>query len=423
MIRKIILCFFVFLFGFFWFSYWYLAPTITIDLPWNFSYWGTDINNITSALNFSSDFWKYLHIIDHWRANNDYYIFWNNNKLYVYWYYWYSNSYNQWYFQSFCKIYWTWYCNWEWSNPFLVTIWDEFYSLTGVNFTQFIGSFQGETDDPWLCFYNKNNNITYCTQTRYSLAQMLSWTLNIPDWTTSFNSYAQYSPFFSTSYLPDYSLDNIYCPTVRQLINNYNRNWFSSWLCYSSNKIYNWSSFVSVEPQSIFDLFSSKEDFILSLNKFATYCESSVYNSDVCASAFSGEDLRFNLISKIPNNSNLWWRKSLYNYCGLYNYDPNTTTCVWSWVLPDYWSDFNYDDIVDIIWEWDYSIVSPFASGSVFDNWFWYDYSWDVITNIQLLFKKFTSLFSKQTSNIEWFLPSWILIPFLLLVLFKLFKK
>lgn len=227
--------------------------------------------------------------------------------------------------------------------------------------------------------------------------------------------------------IPDWDLTNISCPTVWQLISNYNQNWFSSWLCYSSSRIFNWSSFVSVDPQSIFDLFSSKEDFISSLNKFATYCESFVYNSNVCSEAFSWEDLRFNLISKIPQVTALWWRKSLYTYCGLYNYDFNATTCVASWVLPEYWQDYTYDDVVHSIRNWEYSVYSPITNNTeyntVFNNSSWYSYSWDIITNIQQLFWKFTSLFKEQTSNITWILPAWIIIPFILLVLFKLFRK
>ena len=64
------------------------------------------------------------------------------------------------------------------------------------------------------------------------------------------------------SEIPDWDLTNVSCPTIQQLINNYNSKWFNSWLCYSSDKIFNWSSFVSVWSQSIFDLFSSKEDYL-----------------------------------------------------------------------------------------------------------------------------------------------------------------
>lgn len=257
-----------------------------------------------------------------------------------------------------------------------------------------------------------------------NLSNVTFWSIN--------NSWIWYAPWnvwynWWEDPIPNWDLTNISCPTVSQLIDNYNKNWYYSWLCYSSSKIFDWSSFVSVEPKSIFELFSSKDDFISSLNKFATYCESSVYNTNVCSEAFSWEDLRFNLISKIPDTSVLWWRKSLYTYCWLYNYDPNATTCVASWVLPDYWSDYTVNDVIQSISDWNYSVYSPVTNNTeyntVFNNWSWYIYSGDIITNIQALFWKFTSLFKQQTSNTRWMLPEFIIIPFIIIVLFKLFKK
>lgn len=423
MIKKFLwLC--VFGLCFLGFSFWYFSPSVIIDLPWSFLLNSIE-NNVTNALNFSTDEWRWLTIIDHWQLkDNELYVFWNNWKLYSYWHYWYNNSYSQWYFLRFCKTYWTWFCRDEWSTPYNAEIWSEFYNLTWVNFTQFILSVQWETDDPWFCFYNANNNTSYCTQVYVFWSFNLDWSFNIPDWKTDFTRYAWYSPFFNTNGTPEISYDNIYCPTVRQLINNYENNWFYSWLCYSSDFIYNWSSFITWQSQSIFDVFSWKNDYLSSLEKYSTYCQSSVYQSNICQEAFSWEYLKLNIISKIPSVSSsiLWWKKSLYNYCSLFNYDLDTTSCVWSWILLEAWEDFSSTDVSNIIGGWNY-FISPSMSGSVFDNWSWYTYTWDVISNLQYLFLKFTSLFRKQIWNTDWILPIWILIPFLLIVLFKLFRK
>ncbi len=255
---------------------------------------------------------------------------------------------------------------------------------------------------------------------------------NLSFWNVS-NNWIWYAPWqvwydWWQSEIPDWDLTNVSCPTIQQLINNYNSKWFNSWLCYSSDKIFNWSSFVTVWSQSIFDLFSSKDDYLTALQGYWTYCENSVYNSSVCADYFSWQELRFNIISKLPKDLDVvWWRKQLYTYCNLYNYDPNATTCVSSWVTADVWTEITNQDVVHSLSNWQYTIVSPVTNNTeyntVFNNWSWYEYSWDIITNIQQLFWKFTSLFRQQTWNSPWILPLWILIPFIIIVLFKLFKR
>ena len=104
--------------------------------------------------------------------------------------------------------------------------------------------------------------------------------------------------------------DNINCPTVRQLINSYNNNWFSSWLCYTSSKIYSWNGFVSINSCFNFLIyFLLKMIFLSSLSDFWNYCESSVYDRSVCASAFQWKDLQFNLLSKIPKRFECYVKK------------------------------------------------------------------------------------------------------------------
>lgn len=426
MIKKYLLWLWISLFWFVWF--WYCFPDLISVVPWeaynldniyvdNFSL-STDltftkpVTYINSDLNveyaFYWDQYWYLHFFvndTHWKSDyiiNSYVLtnwswsnrelsqsefinYVNNNSVYkVDFYFWYScqASYNYWttfsiHFDNWNYIYFAWgVCQW--------------------------------------------NNL-YVTPWGWPKQSPTNWTIA---WLVSYNS--PFSIYWTD--IPMNNMDNIYCPTVQQLINNYNSKWFNSWLCYSSDKIFNWSSFVTVWSQSIFDLFSSKDDYLTSLQGYWTYCESSVYNSSVCADYFSWQELRFNIISKLPKDLDVvWWRKQLYTYCNLYNYDPNATTCVSSWVTADVWTEITNQDVVHSLSNWQYTIVSPVTNNTeyntVFNNWSWYEYSWNIITNIQQLFWKFTSLFRQQTWNTPWILPLWILIPFIIIVLFKLFRK
>lgn len=426
MIKKYLLWLWISLFWFVWF--WYCFPDLISVVPWEAYNWDNvyvddfvlsenltftkPVTYINSDLNVEYAFyWDqnwYLHFfVNDTKWKSDYIInsymlvdlswnslelsqsefinYVNNHSVYkVDFYFWYScqNDYNHWttfsiHFDNWNYIYFAWgVCQW--------------------------------------------NNL-YVTPWGWPKQSPTNWTIA---WLVSYNS--PFSIYWTD--IPINNMDNIYCPTIQQLINNYNLKWFSSWLCYSSDKIFNWSSFVSVWSQSIFDLFSSKDDYLTALEWYWTYCESSVYNSSVCADYFSWQELRFNIISKLPNNLDVvWWRKQLYTYCNLYNYDPNSTTCVSSWVTADVWTEITNQDVLHSLVNWDYSIFSPITNNSeydtVFNNWSWYEYSWDIISNIQNLFWKFTSLFRQQTWNSPWILPLWIIIPFIIIILFKLFKK
>lgn len=363
------------------------------------SIWNDEITNNRLNLKFDNSNYKS--------------IFRNNWKIYLYadW----SSFFYQWYYNKFCTWYSeTWNIETTCSNSTFYNI-EEFYNLENTNFTNV------RIYPAWwivnLCIYNENNKYYYCFD-----AQQITWSLNIPRNTKDFTNYAD-SSLFDSSIDINITWQNIYCPTIQQVINNYNSKWFYSWLCYTFWKIYNWSSFEDVPVQSIFDVFSWKYDYLNWYQWYVTYCKSSVYNPAVCSDYFSWNSLKYNIFAKIPDISMVWWWKLLYNYCELYNYDLNVTTCVASWVVPELWSEITNNDIVSSIWDWEYKIVSPVTDWTVFSDLSWSFFSWDIITNIQQLFLKFTSLFKQQTWNTSWILPLWILIPFIIIVLFKLFKK
>lgn len=414
MIKKCLLWFFSFVLLWFWFSF----ADDSVSLPYSF-YVDWVQNTVSKDLNFTNSNIDWSQWLDLKWWSNHYYLFWNNWRLYSYWYYSWWSSYNQWYFSKACKwksIDWTFNSLCVYENDYSTWNLDEFYGLQYYSFTRLYISYSQSTDQPKICFYNSLDEYYYCFQPSYS---QLTWSLEIPDNTLNFRTYAWYSPFSISS-----SFTNTYqCPTVKQVINNYNSNWFYSWMCYTSDKIFNWSTFETIEPQSILDLYSSSESFVNDLYKFWQYCESSVYNQSVCQEAFSWQVYKFNLLSKLPRNlTNLWGRKMTYVYCNLYTLDPNATTCtLWTWTLWSLWTEFTNSDVVHSLANWNYSIVLPNTSWTVYDA----DYTWsgDIISNVQNLFTRFTSLFKKQTWNSNWFLPTWIIYPFLILVLFKLFKK
>lgn len=385
-------------------------------------------------------------------------IFWNNNWLYMYKWDVPSIGVVQWYFQYYqsCDeilLEWTWdalqncssgqqfiYNDDDISSNFISTLnsWDvvfveDKFSTNGCwwycTFHRYSLKVCFSSSSVWatLCFlWDKSDyeNSSYRSKNPFTRSLWFTWRTNFSNINVSFLSDP---PWFINSTIPDWDLANISCPTIQQVINNYNSKGFYSWLCYTFWKMYNWSTFEDVPVKSIFEVFSWKEDYLNWYEWYVTYCKSSVYNPAVCTDYFSWNSYKYNILAKIPDVSMVGWWKLLYTYCGLYDYDPNATTCVTQGTIPEVWTEITNNDIIDSIWHWEYTTISPVTNNTeyntVFNMWSWYEYSWDIITNIQQLFWKFTSLFKQQLWNSSWILPLWILMPFIIIVLFKLFKK
>ena len=125
-----------------------------------------------------------------------------------------------------------------------------------------------------VCFSSSWLNSTLClywnTYNYWSNYRPLTWSLNIPNTTNYWNlslSYISEPPgfTFTPTPLPDWWEYYTSCPTVKQLISNYENKGFNSGMCYSSSKIYSWWQFVSVEPQSILTAFTDRDDFVNSV--------------------------------------------------------------------------------------------------------------------------------------------------------------
>jgi len=381
--------------------------------------------------NFLSEFW--------WLSFNMF-TFWQDN-----YFFWPSDEYNQ-YWLFYTKFCWenNWYRCHEWFNNYFYVC-DTF---TPDNYTNHWANCIPQTDenllinilnwvdntqyryyihsDVWafwrLCFSSNVWNSICLSQEPY-WNHPASNSLSLGNFSDVSSSYIWISP---AGWLNNntVSSDVYLCPTVWQLLSSYDSSIYNTWLCYSSSLILSWWSIISLDPVSLFDLFNSRSDFISYSDLYNTYCNNFVVNWSQCFDIFSWLDLQYSLLSKAYSNNNVN-PSYLYQYCNLsLNYDSNTSTCVWSWIYINPW-EISADDIISSVIWWDYFNLSqlPSSWSNVSEVLSWDYYTWDFISSLDDLWNKFTWLFWQQVSNNNWVLPFYIIWMFLLVVLFKFFKK
>lgn len=369
------------------------------------------------------------------------YLFWNNWELYFYDYWNYcSNRYAlvQWFFQYYkicdeiiSENQWTINC-WNLESydeevvwRFLQNIdnWDLFLYDVVHNWDSYCRSY---SNDWSFCFSSHSLWKSLCFQ--YSLPSYwtlfwLIWSLDLPAQQGFWINVWLLSDPPSYAYIDDDPTDSSQwslwvCPTVWQLLATYSSDYNSS-LCYSSSLLMSWGSVVSVTPNTIFELYPTLAEFRADRELFWNYCSNSVSLGWTCQQAFSWKDIEYTLLAKIP-----WSVKTadLYQYCNLsLNHSSNESTCVSSWVYQTTW--YTREDVIKDLVDWDYSIVVPSEDSIVSQTlWDWYEWNWDIITTIQSLFWKFTSLFKQQTWNTPCKLPIYIVSFLLVIILFRLFK-
>lgn len=305
------------------------------------------------------------------------------------------------------------------------------------SFSEYVVSILGSASPNWsfnndlpllLCL--SDWNFDYCVSC--SIQNCPSWSnwlnLNFTDWT--FNSLSSYN--WSSSFLWGWGSywnnarnnnNNIYCPTIKQLINKYGQN-YNTWLCYNSTLKYENGQIQTVEKKDIFTVFENYQEYSNRLSIYQNQCTNPNTQQN-CESAFSWQREKYSIIANIWN----WWvdRKNIWNYCNLWlNYDPNATTCVASWYVAE---PPTSEDVIDNIRENGLTILNKPWTWNIFNSLLW---SWenreniniyDIIWNFTQIKDKVGSLFKerKWTNGI---IPDYILwIIMLTLLLTVLFKK
>lgn len=242
------------------------------------------------------------------------------------------------------------------------------------------------------------------------------WPFAFPWWNWSWN----FTPFPTIDYKQ--------CYTLKEILSL--RPQYNTWLCYSSTTVFNWSSFESIESESIFDLFPTFEDFNNSMNKFQNYCNRFLSVWDSCSNAFSWEYKQYSLVSKLPNDVK---RQDLYNYCDkALNYDLNISSCVasggFAWLNPR--TDLVPDELF-------YRLFNPENWNIPIISWSVYDYVfsiysswslWDFMSSPESRFKLWDDAFSIFPSkwlkwDKVWFLPTYIVIGFLGILLLYMIRR
>ena len=434
-----------------WLGNYSSAYELNFDLEWCF-YGGDQYNCISNDLTLEDDWKNWLYIKDRWwLRNNDYYIFWNNWKLYLYWFYSWWSDYNQWYFSKACKVYWTWRCTLGLSS----VIADEFYSLSWVNFTKAYFGFYWWTDDPHFCFYNSNNWYNYCFEVFEAAEGTLSWSLNIWSWHTDFTRYAWNSPFYvwwspawsqwsneviiDDSVVWDYSYAGC---TWKDVLIALESEWYNKYVCYW------WLDNFNLYDSSL--NYNPIPWWWLSLNQIWSWSWSRAWDS------FSDWFTFWNWLYKDSTNYVAMWESYpavYYTYFQLYN------TYKWSVLNPrtilEYCQIRNFTwDILNnsptgyfkptcesIIvekqtWVWNQRLDWTIYSWWVYTwdipvsvNWSWvWNMSWLEVKSDWLSFiQDFFNLAKDRvptnfSGSFNWFIPSYIVVFLLALILFRFLR-
>lgn len=407
-------------------------------------------------LTSSVPWWFNFSLLDYWNflTNDSYKYFITNEPWYYYsvqWIDWklyiitsdYNNSLNvmyQWFIDNFwvCPVN-TYQC-WVWVQSSIEDLSNEdFYSSDIYNNPDYI-YIDYLYSNTSFCFWYSDLGVNVCTLFDiYWYTNTLSWSLGFSEVplpenfnSSSLSSRVWNSPFSSSNwswnFTPFPTIDYKQCYTLKEILSL--RPQYNTWLCYSSTTVFNWSSFESIESESIFDLFPTFEDFNNSINKFQNYCNRFLSVWDSCSNAFSWEYKQYSLVSKLPNDVK---RQDLYNYCDkALNYDLNISSCVasggFAWLnprtdlVPDelFYRLFNPENwnIPNISWSvYDY-VFSIYSSWSL----------WDFMSSPESRFKLWDDAFSIFPSkwlkwDKVWFLPTYIVIGFLGILLLYMIRR
>jgi len=480
MIKKTLWLLILWLFSI-WITNWYWLQVLYNWIEWEIrnlplaTYWNTfKLQNWANfLLNWQYKLFQTINEETAWWNNITYRrlrnIFWTENWLYVIvstspknttsWIQ--TNNIKQWYIHQFCKTtYWTEevnICSDYWTN------------ITVYSINDFIENEQYKNPDiilykdSWqyyqFCFWYENLNENICfdldssdcndyCNTNCSNSSIKPWmtkecnTINITRnplmwelWTASdqITPIATYSVFWKTNewwWEQEITkpITTHPCMTLNELFAL--RPQYNTWLCYSSDKIRNWTSFETTTQYSIYELYHTYNDFRNDLNLYQNYCWNYVATQTACQNAFNWKQAEYSLISKLPNNIN---DKDLYNYCDLaLNYDRNTSTCVInSWATtPKPWTEPTYEDIIKAITNQNIKNQAP-NTWTVFDE---LCEEWDenclqnmavnrnILESLQNIYNKITSLFEKRT-GVEWLIPSYIMRLIFLTLFFTILLK
>jgi len=297
-----------------------------------------------------------------------------------------------------------------------------------------------------LCFYWSNWGFKYPCD---------NWSLGFPNWIywndTNLENSLWLSPYFD-------SVDNSVlwvspwqsggwnntndnttnvtiqsCPTIAQILkNNYTSN-YNSWLCYNNTTYFNGTNFETITKDNIFTIFNDNyENYTNRISIYRNNC-TNANTTQACQNAFSWQYKKYSIIAN-AQQSNVD-EKKLWNYCNLaLNYDPNTTTCVWSWLIKE---QPTQEEILNDILNINTGVPIPWnatttQNNNVFNslcdpnnpqNCYW---SWnvrDIFWSMQRIYGKITWLFIER-SGVDGIIPDYILrITFLTILFTIIFKK
>lgn len=433
------------------------AFSLTWDIPWEafISYWWYSRSYlIDKNLNFRTDsqYKTFFYSFQPWNWVRNRALFWNDWKLA---WYWNSTAWKiiaQWYYNTFCY---TSISNLNYCNPWqsysvpesYQTPIQEFYDL-GAIYDSFYFDWWYASVIPYLCFLSSSRDIASCF---YINITNNNWVINPLDWTAILQwifdnpwnfdqTKFQDSPFSSSQ--TNTTVNQLSCPTIQQLINNFEPQ-YNTWLCYSNSLIYSWWQFQQVTPKTIFELYPQYQDFANDINTYYNYCKPPS-TQETCWNAFTWKTEEWTLISKLPDNVT---PVNVYNYCNYtLNLDPNQTICTISTgTLNPWW--ITVEDNINNINRQPITVVIPWTppeapeetgnqniywEGSVFDKYKQEEdevkrrniigKAEDTIQTMREIYTKLTWIFRARSWR-EGIIPPLITWLIALIILFKLFKK
>lgn len=400
------------------------ADDISHELPYNF-YIDSNFESIYKDLNLESDWWNWLY--KQYSNNAVRSIFWNNWRLYTY-YYESSSSNYQWYFDKVCKVYSeTWYLPSRWpicndGSEFTTTWYNEFYNLQNPNFTKVVSPevWNFNYYSPVLCFYDSITQYFYC----FNLENHNWWSLNIVWRITDFSEYAEYSIFSNwniwSSAINNNSVitwDFVYSEcTVWQVKKFAEDSWLSPYVCYAwLNISYTWLQIWTAWTwSSVFELFQSTNDW-KNFRDWFNYRDK-IFDNRFVYSDTIRQDKPSALYSYF-NFYNQYWPEftstDIENYCRIIvnNLSESSKRTWLSSRCPIISSS-------SISWDFNWDIAVW-----VNRNWVW-NMSWnensDPITFIQNFFNKVKSVIPTDFNwNTVWFLPTYIILFLCAIILFR----
>ena len=448
--KKYILWLFVIIWCIFNFSNaWYVFKfNNTYAWPFDANY---DINVFWKWIPLTSSLWyskKMLYI------TNGRYMFWQENQLpYIYsnGIYWQINFYkicpNLWWEGN---PFWTTTCN---SYPCSINYWQNNCSQTNITNAEetkniiwsFFSTLNQSTDYYYIhyvnnltmfCFYSSSLDKIIC----FFQPSSSNWTnyWSSFDWISSNLLYnpPSYSPTWwenewwnnnwNTNTWNSFNTNNYYCPTFKQVLNNFWNN-YNTWLCYNSTKYYdnNTNQFETITQDDIFTIFTNYEEYTNRINIYRNYCTTPA-TPTACNNAFSGEFKKYSIISKAINNK--VDEKKLWNYCNIWlNYDLNATTCVASWYIAE---QPTTEELMQEILNWNTIKITELntpASWTILNTLLsWWERNdvatRDILWQIQQIEDKIWILFDTR-SWVSGIIPDYILWLILLILLFTVLLK